>query len=674
MQVQDNGATQSVVKDKSFTPTKVIVAGVGGGGGNAVNRMINSGIVNSGITYMAFNTDEQDLRHSKAKIRCQIGSNLTKGQGAGARPEVGRKSAEENIKGIETLLSDADMVFITAGMGGGTGTGAAPVIAKVAKELGKLTIAVVTKPFGFEGRKRMQYAEQGIAELRAVADSIVVIPNQKLLQIAPNMSMEEAFYKVDEILMQGISGIADLIATKQTINLDFADVRTIMSSSGMAHMALGFGKGNKETRIKDAVYNAVNSPLLETSIEGATKVIINVVGGPGMSVAEMDEASNIIIDLVDEDVWNIVGLDIRPTMPADEVIVTLIATGFKENNDENPNMNVSYGQNGQNVFNNKNMLTNNARNYSNGIVNNTNQPINNVQNQQNNGFNNQSAISFTNFQSQNTQNTQNTNVSAHNFEVGTQNNRGIQPVGAMNVSELSANLGNTNAYKELVQQQQVHPTSNTLQTYPISNNHYQQTNANSNAYNQTQAIQSTNLAQHSNNVQLANLQQNATTSSPLVLNQQQVVPMQPNQALNPSIANHLTKTSNPMVSNNAIAQHAISSQNPQGFVQSNSLASPAINQQFARPQMPNAPQSMQQQVMQNPIQQYQQQVHTQQIAQPYPQAYAQNNGVFPQHNGYVQTPMSGQTMQPNSRVVNNRVEAVQKEQIPSFLNKLSGNK
>jgi len=329
MQVQHNDSN-NVAKDKSFTPTNVVVVGVGGGGKNALNRMISSGITN-GIKYIAFNTDLQDLRMSKADIRIQIGDKLTKGQGAGARPEIGRKSAEESIKTIETCLANADMVFITAGMGGGTGTGAAPVIAKVAKELGKLTVAVVTKPFSFEGRQRMLYAEQGVAELRKVADAIVVIPNEKLMRLAPNMTVPEAFFKVDEVLQMGISGITDLITRPQMINLDFADVKTVMSNSGFAHLAMGFGKGgDKDTRIKDAIYNAVNSPLLETSINGATKAIVNIIGSQGMTVSEIGDAANIIYDLIDPNALIVLGMDIREGINNDEVWVTLIATGFND--------------------------------------------------------------------------------------------------------------------------------------------------------------------------------------------------------------------------------------------------------------------------------------------------------------------------------------------------------
>jgi len=328
MQVQQNNALSST-NDKAFTPTNVVVVGVGGGGGNAVNRMINSGITNN-ITYITVNTDLQDLRMSKAKTRIQIGDKLTKGQGAGAKPDIGRKSAEESIKAIEACLSSADMVFITAGMGGGTGTGAAPVIAKVAKELGKLTVAVVTKPFSFEQRQRMLYAEQGIAELKKVADAIVVIPNDKVLKLAPNIKIEEAFCKVDEVLQMGISGIADLITRPQMINLDFADVREVMASSGLAHLAIGFGKGgDKDSRIKDAIYNAVNSPLLETSINGATKVIVNIIGSPDMTLIEISDAANIIGDIIDPGALVVVGLDVRG-INTDEVWVTLIATGFKD--------------------------------------------------------------------------------------------------------------------------------------------------------------------------------------------------------------------------------------------------------------------------------------------------------------------------------------------------------
>ena len=274
----------------NITPIcKILVIGVGGGGCNAVNRMIASGLKSA--SFIAANTDKQALMLSKASVQIQLGEKLTKGLGAGADPEVGRKAAEESRSQICERLRGADLVFITAGMGGGTGTGAAPVIASIAKEMGILTIAVVTKPFEFEGRTRANNAELGIKSLSKCVDTLVVIPNDRLLSIAPKgTSIVDAFKYADEVLRQGIQGISDLIATPSLINLDFADVRTVMKNRGLAHMGIGEGKGEKRNEL--AVRQAIASPLLETSINGAKAVIINVKGGFDLTLEEVNDAVN----------------------------------------------------------------------------------------------------------------------------------------------------------------------------------------------------------------------------------------------------------------------------------------------------------------------------------------------------------------------------------------------
>lgn len=284
-------------REYSDSPACIKVVGVGGGGSNAINRMVEAGIKSA--QFIAINTDVQALRMSKADMLIQIGKKLTNGQGAGADPSKGQRAAEESAPFIREQLKDADLVFITAGMGGGTGTGAAPVIAKIAKEMGKLTVAVVTKPFIFEGKIRMNHAETGIANLRKFVDTLVVIPNEKLMSIAPNLPMVEAFKYADDILRQGIQGISDLIVTPAMINLDFADVCTIMRDKGVAHMGIGRGKG--EGRTSDAVKQAVSSPMLETSIEGARSVILNIMGSPDMTLAEVNQAANLVKEVVNAD-------------------------------------------------------------------------------------------------------------------------------------------------------------------------------------------------------------------------------------------------------------------------------------------------------------------------------------------------------------------------------------
>ncbi len=300
------------------------VLGVGGGGNNAVNRMIQSEIKSA--SFVAINTDKQALFMSLAPKKVQIGSKLTKGLGAGADPEIGRQAAEESRDAITEMLQGTDLVFITAGMGGGTGTGAAPIIASIAKEMGILTVAVVTRPFGFEGRVRMRNADMGIENLRKNVDTLVVIPNDKLLQSLPkDTTMVEAFRRADEVLKQGIRGISDIIVFPAMINLDFADVKSIMKNRGMAHMGMGEGKG--ETRTIDAVRKAVYSPLLETTIEGATGLIINITGGMDLTIGEVNDAVELVKDVVDESCNVIFGADVRDDV--DSVVqITIIATGF----------------------------------------------------------------------------------------------------------------------------------------------------------------------------------------------------------------------------------------------------------------------------------------------------------------------------------------------------------
>ncbi len=300
------------------------VIGVGGGGNNAVNRMVNANIKSA--EFIAVNTDKQALLMSKAQHRVQIGEKLTRGLGAGADPEIGLKAAEESREVLSDLLKDTDLVFITAGMGGGTGTGAAPVIASIAKELGALTIAVVTKPFVFEGKRRMDNAEKGIKELKGVVDTLVVIPNDKLLKIVPKGTpIIEAFRTADDVLRQGIQGISDLIVTPSLINLDFADVKTIMKNKGLAHMGIGRGKGDNRTI--EAVRQAVSSPLLETTIEGATGIIINIKGGLDLTLEEVYESAALVKEVVDPSCNIIFGSGIDENMD-EEVEITVIATGF----------------------------------------------------------------------------------------------------------------------------------------------------------------------------------------------------------------------------------------------------------------------------------------------------------------------------------------------------------
>ena len=305
------------------------VIGVGGAGNNAVNRMLDQGI--KSVDFIAVNTDRQALQKSKASTKIQIGEKITRGLGAGANPDVGAQSAEESKTELSEVLRGADMVFVTCGMGGGTGTGAAPIVAGLAKEMGILTIGVVTKPFTFEGKKRLAQAERGIESLKSKVDTLIVIPNDKLLQIIDRKtSMAEAFLMADDVLRQGVQGISDLITVTGTVNLDFADVKTIMLNTGMAHM--GTGRASGENKAEDAAKEAIQSPLLETSIEGARGVIINITGGEDLGLQEVNTAAELIQRSVDPEANIIFGTVIDPEMQ-DEIKITVIATGFDQPDD-----------------------------------------------------------------------------------------------------------------------------------------------------------------------------------------------------------------------------------------------------------------------------------------------------------------------------------------------------
>lgn len=308
----------------NFASIKVV--GCGGGGNNAVNRMVDAGL--KGVEFISINTDRQALSLSNATTKIQVGEKLTKGLGAGAIPDIGRRAAEESREEIAQALKGADLVFVTAGMGGGTGTGSAPIVAEIARDLGCLTIAVVTKPFQFEGKQRMKNAEMGIADLKQRVDTLVVIPNDRLLQVvSKGTTMLEAFRIADDVLRQGIQGISDLIAVPALINLDFADVKTVMESGGMAHMGIGIGKG--ENRMVDAAKNAIQSPLLETNIDGARAVLINITGGEDISIVDINEAANLVMQSADSEANIIFGAGIDERM-GDEVRITVIATGFEK--------------------------------------------------------------------------------------------------------------------------------------------------------------------------------------------------------------------------------------------------------------------------------------------------------------------------------------------------------
>ncbi len=309
-------------------PTNIKVIGVGGGGGNAVNRMIQSGL--SGVEFWLMNTDLQVLVNGKTSHRIQLGSSSTQGLGAGGDPSVGEKAAEEAQQEITQALEGADMVFITAGMGGGTGTGAAPVVAKIAKQLGILTIAVVTKPFTWEGKKRQNQANSGIDKLKESVDAVIVVPNDKLLQVVDRqVSLQESFVIVDEVLLRGVHGISDIITVPGIINVDFADVKTVMQSSGSALMGIGRAQG--EGRAVKAAQQAINSQLLESSINGASGVIVNITGGPDMGIHEISDAASIIHDAVLDDATVIIGTAVNENIQG-EIQITVIATGFELRN------------------------------------------------------------------------------------------------------------------------------------------------------------------------------------------------------------------------------------------------------------------------------------------------------------------------------------------------------
>lgn len=306
-------------------PTKIKVVGVGGGGGNAVNRMIKSGL--SGVEFWLMNTDLQVLVDGQTQNRIQLGSSSTQGLGAGGDPTVGEKAAEEATTEITQALEGADMVFITAGMGGGTGTGAAPIVAKIAKELGILTIAVVTKPFTWEGKKRQNQANAGLEKLKESVDAVIVVPNDKLLQVVDRqVSLQESFIIVDEVLLRGVQGISDIITVPGIINVDFADVKTVMQASGSALMGIGRAQG--EGRAIKAAQQAINSQLLESSINGASGVIVNITGGPDMGIHEISDAASIIHDAVLDDATVIIGTAVNENIQG-EIQITVIATGFE---------------------------------------------------------------------------------------------------------------------------------------------------------------------------------------------------------------------------------------------------------------------------------------------------------------------------------------------------------
>ena len=321
---------------------KIKVVGVGGGGNNAVNRMIESGV--KGVEFIVANTDLQVLNNSKAETKIQIGTELTNGLGAGANPQIGKEAALESKAEIEAAIEGADMVFITCGMGGGTGTGAAPVIAEISQNMGALTVGIVTKPFSFEGRKRMQQAVDGLEELKKHVDTLIVIPNDRLREIIDKTTpLLESFKEVDNVLRRGVQSISDLIAVAGLINLDFADVKAVMKDRGNALIGIGIGVG--ENRATEAAMQAVSSPLLETSIDGATDAIINVTGGSSLTLFEVEEAAEVIRTSANTDINTIFGAVINENLN-DEIIVTVIATGF-EDKEKNKNKLDAYGRQDQ---------------------------------------------------------------------------------------------------------------------------------------------------------------------------------------------------------------------------------------------------------------------------------------------------------------------------------------
>ncbi len=322
----------NIDEEKSNMGASLKVIGIGGGGGNAVNSMINSGELDS-VDFIVANTDSQSLENSPAETKVQLGAKITKGLGAGSNPDIGRRAAEEDLDAILDSISDSDILFLTAGLGGGTGTGGISVIAKAAKEAGILSVAVITKPFVFEGKKRMRQAEEAIIDLKGIVDTLIIVPNQKLLEVAdPQISMLNAFAMSNDILMQGIKGIADIITKPGHINVDFADVRSVMKDMGMAIM--GTGKCSGESRAREAVEKAISSPLLENvGIKGAQGVLINITGNNDLGLHEINEAVSVIYDLVSKDANIILGSVIDPNI-GDEIMVTVIATGFDGDEEE----------------------------------------------------------------------------------------------------------------------------------------------------------------------------------------------------------------------------------------------------------------------------------------------------------------------------------------------------
>jgi len=317
----------ALVKPDAAAFAKIKVLGVGGGGGNAVNSMIDGGVI-KGVEFVSINTDAQALLVNKAQTKIQIGDNLTRGLGAGGNPEVGFNAAEESREKIKEYLIDTDMVFITYGAGGGTGTGAGPVVAEIAKELGALTVAVVTKPFSFEGTRKMVLAEEGIEKLKEKVDTLIIIPNQRIMEtVDKKMTLLEAFKMVDGVLGQGVQGIADIITTPGLINVDFADVKAIMSNAGSSLLGIGTGVG--ENRAQTAARSAVSSPLLDVSIQGAKGILLNITGGPDLTMIEVDEAAQIVSQVADADANVIFGAAIDEGM-TDQIKITVIATGFDE--------------------------------------------------------------------------------------------------------------------------------------------------------------------------------------------------------------------------------------------------------------------------------------------------------------------------------------------------------
>ena len=354
--IMDNNIDENTMLDGTAT---IKVIGVGGAGNNAVNRMVESGIKN--VEFIAVNTDRQALVLSKAASKIQIGEKITRGLGAGANPDIGAQAAEESKTEIAEALRGADMVFVTAGMGGGTGTGAAPIVAACAKEMGILTIGVVTKPFTFEGKKRLAQAERGIANLKGKVDTLVVIPNDKLLQVIDRKtSIVEAFRMADDVLRQGVQGISDLIAVPGLINLDFADVKTIMLNQGMAHM--GIGRASGENRAEDAAKQAIQSPLLETSIEGARGVIINITGGSDIGLHEANTAAELVQRSADPEA-NIIFGTVTDDSMGDEIQITVIATGFEKEDEKVPGLS-GYKNIVEDTWRKRNNITSNTSNSS----------------------------------------------------------------------------------------------------------------------------------------------------------------------------------------------------------------------------------------------------------------------------------------------------------------------